>query len=267
MRFLLATALAMLLCSCYEDSTGCLDPDADNYDLVADLGCLDCCTFPELSVRLATVWKDSAVVLGRTYTDGAGNDFQFVRFRYYLGDLRLESSTTDLADPSRPLELIATDSTTLSLNGNYLLASLSTTTTAVGALRTGTASLTALTGSYGLPDRYRTVAPARAPNGDALRTQPGRLNFNDGRGYVQARLEYTRMPGGDTLSVSSFGSSPFALSFGETIVPIRGFDIRIDLEADLHKLLSATDLSADSTTISNLLRTATSFISVVGYAQ
>ncbi len=60
------------------------------------------------------------------------------------------------------------------LNGNYLLATTVQTTTNIGTLRTGTTGLTALSGTYGLPDRYRTVLPFLAPTGDALRTQPGR---------------------------------------------------------------------------------------------
>ncbi len=267
MRLLLATVVTLVLLGCYEDSTGCLDPDADNYDLLADQACVDCCTFPALSVRVSSVWQDTAVVVGRTYTDGFGHAFQFVRFRYYLGDLRLTSADAALADPSRTVALVAADNSPLSLNGNYLLASLTTTTTPVGTLRTGSSTLTGLSGTYGLADRYRTVAPTLAPTGDALRTQPGRLNFNDGRGYVQARLEYTRSPGGDTLSVSTYGSLPFLLDFGQGVTPARGFDLRVDVQARLDLLLGSVDLSADSTTVAEALGRAADFFVATGLAQ
>ena len=184
-----------------------------------------------------------------------------------MGDLRLESPTTTLADPSRLLDLVTTDSTTLTLNGNYLLASLTASTTAVGTLRTGNAALTGLSGTYGLADRYRTVVPALAPSGDPLRTQPGRLNFNDGRGYVQSRLEYTRQVGGDTLSVSvsSFGSVPFLVDFGGPFTPDRGADIQVNLRAELFELFRGVDLAADTATVAGQLGASAGFLSIGGF--
>ncbi|MCP9236466.1 MbnP family protein [Lewinella sp. JB7] len=268
---LICCYLAVCLTSCYEASTGCLDPDADNYDLLADEGCTDCCTYPTLSVRSTVVWQDTAVVAGQTYRDGAGHDFQLIRFRYYLGDLRLESAAADLPDPSRSvtlLEVLDGDTSQVTVNGNYLLATTaSVTTTGVGTVNTGVNPLTSLSGSYGLPDRYRNVIPASAPSGDALRTQAGRLNFRDGRGYVQARLEYTLPTQADTLSVSSFGSTPFEIDFGGGIVRVRGADIRLDMYADLHALLGTIDLTSDSATIANGLGRTTEFLSVVGITQ
>ena len=266
MRILLYSLLLLLGASCYEDRTGCLDPDAANYDLQADLGCLDCCTFPALSVRITSVWQDSALVVGQTYRDGANNTFQFVRFRYYLGSLRLESSVRELPDPVRPVELRqrVSGDTAITLNGNYLLATLSTATTAVGTISTGGATIEALSGTYGLDDRYRQVIPSSAPTGDALGTQPGRLNYNDGRGYAQARLEYTLTPGGDTLSATSYGNLPFVLPFGQDIQPRQGFDLRVDVQAELFDLLGTLNLASDTATVAQGLGAGTDFLTVTG---
>ncbi|NJB86549.1 hypothetical protein GGR26_002317 [Lewinella marina] len=272
MRLPLITAVVFgcLLFGCYEERVGCLDPDAANYDLLADVACPDCCTYPTISVRVTPSWEDSAVVVGKTYSDGAGNDFQIVRFRYYLGDLHLISAAAELPLPLRPveaLELRDGDTLSTSINGNYLLASTSTVTTTVGTLQTGDATINGLAGNYGLPDRYRWVIPGSLPSGDALRTQPGRLNYRDGRGYVQARLEYTLTPGGDTLSVSSYGSVPFLLDFGQDLQPLRGFDLRIDLQAQLADLLGEIDLAADSATVAAGLSQPVDFLIPVGLSQ
>ncbi|CAH0999354.1 hypothetical protein LEM8419_00652 [Neolewinella maritima] len=270
MRILLY-GLAILLCTgCYEDRVGCLDPDADNYDLQADEGCTDCCVYPDFSIRISPEWNDTALVVGQTYTDGAGHPFQLIRFRYYLGELRLESTATELAEPARPVELqegIAGDTTDVILNGNYLLATTTVTTSTVGTLRIGTAALRSFSGTYGLPDRYRNVIPFTAPSGDALRTQPGRLNYRDGRGYVQSRLEYTLTPGGDTLSVSSYGSVPFSLDFGDDLLPERGLDLRLDVTAQLDLLLGSIDLTADSATIAQALDREVDFLRPVAIVQ
>lgn len=252
--------LLPLLTACYEDRAGCLDPDAANYDLVADEDCPACCAYPALSVRLTTVWGEDPFVAGDTYTDGAGNDFQVVAFRYYLGDLRLLSAAADLPEPQRPLVLTDRSGAQVNLNGNYLLASTAPSTTGVGAFRLGQTPVSGFAGTYGLPERYRNIEPASAPPGDALRTQPRRLNFLDDRGYAQARLEYTTETGGDTLSVSAYGSEPFAFTFAEAVTPSRGADLQLDLEADLEVLLGGLDLAADSTIVADGIRGRIDFL-------
>ncbi len=268
--------LLLLLCvslsHCYEERTGCLDPDSSNYDLRADVACPDCCTYPQLSVRVSTVWQDSAIVAGQTYTDGAGHPFRIVRFRYYLGDLRLLSPTGELPVPQRPVELSAldgTDTIPLTVNGNYLLASTAVSTTIVGSLQAGNSSISGLTGTYGLPDRYRDIVPATAPTGDALRTQPGRLNFRDGEGYVQSRLEYVLLSAGDTVtrSVSSYGSVPFELDFGTEVTPERGLNLRVNLQARLADLLGTIDLTADSSAVAAALNREVEFLFPVSLTQ
>ena len=266
MRLPLLYGLLLTLCAagCYEDQTGCIDPDAANYDLQADLGCLNCCTYPAYSLRITPRWEDEPVVVGQRYPyEAAGDSFTLVRFRYYLGELQLRSAGEELPEPDRPVRLSALvggDTATVTLNGNYLLATTTPTTTNIGTLRTGTTGLTALSGTYGLPDRYRTVVPFLAPTGDALRTQPGRLNFNDGRGYVQARLEYVLEPGSDTLSVSTYGSDPFVVDFGGELLPSRGQATTIELSARFDRLLRPIDLGADSITIAEQLSSDTSFL-------
>ena len=269
MRPLLLFLLACALTGCYEERSGCLDPDAADYDLQADVACPDCCTYPELSVRVSSAWGDTTVVVGNTYTDGGGNPFQLIRFRYYLGDIQLLSSTVNLPVPARPVAVqeLRPDTVDVEINGNYLLASAARTTTVVGNLRTGTAALNGLSGTYGLPDSYRGVIPASAPSGDALRTQPGRLNFRDGAGYVQARIEYVLPPGTDTLSVSSYGSQPFVLDFGDDLPLERGLNLRVDVLARLDLLLGDLDLTADSATIAAGLNQPVDFLEATGLIQ
>ena len=257
----------LLLVGCYEERVGCLDPDANNYSLGADEACPACCTYPSFSIRLTTVWEDGALTPGTRYADGTGDTFQLVDFRYYLGDLRLVSSVTELGEPQRPVDLqeqVNSEVRDVTLNGNYLLAGSSRSSSAVGSVRLGTDALTGLAGTYGLPERYRNVLPRSAPTGDALRTQPRQLNYLDGRGYVQARLEYTLPPETDTLSVSTFASAPFALSFPDGVVPLRGADVLVDVEADLHALIGELDLSADSATIAGELTQPVDFLRATG---
>ena len=266
MRLLFGLIL-LSLTACYEEVTGCLNPDAANYDLQADEACGDCCTFPSLAVRVTPQWDGVPVVAGTRYPYGTqGDSFTLLRFRFYLGELQLVAGQDLLAAPERAVELFTLTSgvaTPVALNGNYLLATTAPNTTNIGTVAIGTRGLTGLTGTYGLPDRYRVVEPFLAPTNDALRTQPGRLNFNDGRGFVQARLEYVLTPG-DTLSVSSFGSTPFTISFGGTFVPDRGSNAQINLVAALDELLQPIDLAADSVTVAAGLGNSVNFLQLGG---
>lgn len=252
--------LPLVCASCYEDRVGCLDPDAANYALLADEACPDCCTYPVLSVRVSPVWEGEAVVPAATYADGAGHPFRLVDFRFYLGDLRLLAEGIDLPEPQRGVPLTLTDGTDVTLNGNYTLGTSARTTREVGSIRLGNRPVAGFAGSYGLPDRFRGVLPASAPSGDALRTQPRRLNYLDGNGYVQSRLEYVLAGTTDTLSVSTYGSVPFTFTFADPVTPDRGADIRLDLEADLAELLGEIDLTADSATLALQLGAAPNFI-------
>ena len=246
--------------SCYEDRVGCLDPDAANYDLVADEACPACCSYPQLSVGVTTVWAGEAFVPEAVYTDGAGNAFRLIDFRYYLGELRLLADGFDVPEPRRDVALTLADGTATTLNGNYTLGTTARTTREVGAVRLGVVPIAGFAGTYGLPDRYWSVVPASAPSGDALRTQPRRLNYLDGNGFVQSRLEYTLAGSPDTLSVSTYGSVPFTFRFAEPVTPARGADIRLELEADLGALLGAIDLSADSASLSVQLGASPDFL-------
>ena len=83
---LLSILMAVLLSACYEPTEGCLDVRATNFDLDADEGCADCCTYPELSLRFENVWvyPDSVAPLRlhTFYVDAVGNPFRFERIRF-----------------------------------------------------------------------------------------------------------------------------------------------------------------------------------------
>ncbi len=89
---------------------------------------------------------------------------------------------------------------------------------------------------------------------------PG-AELHDGRGYVQARLEYVLVPGSDTLSVSTYGSVPFEVDFGGELLPSRGQATTIDLSAQFDELLRPINLGADSATVAGQLGSSALFLS------
>lgn len=268
--FLLSTFLTLFLASaCYEDNIACLDPDAANYDILADEACPGCCEFPTFSLDVSRRWGDTVLVADRVYQDGAGNDFRLIRFRAYLSELLLATGSGTLPIPENEVEvdiLTGTDTVLTAINANLvLLSSTGTTTATVGRLRTGTEDLTRLAGTYGLGEAFTAVYPATAPASSPLSTQAGLLNFNDGQGYLTASAEYVLTASNDTVRVDLRGLTPVNLPFPGPLAPLRGINLTLELNADYQQLFGTIDLSAGAGEVADGLRNGLpDWLTVVG---
>lgn len=92
-RALLFLGLILATTACLEQEEGCLDINATNYQVDADLPCADCCMYPLLQLNFQhKVFPDTSLNLvyeDSIYQDGAGNEFRFRQIRYYLSNLHL----------------------------------------------------------------------------------------------------------------------------------------------------------------------------------
>ena len=250
MRLLFLFITLLLLTSCYEDRIACLDPDASNYDLQADEACPDdCCTYPNFTVELTRSFGERAFSLDSTYTDGAGNRFKIQRLRFYLGDVGLLANDRPLPVPENIIEVreaIAGDTLLAESNDSNLLVTTTGGNRVVGAYRSGgERSLTALSANLGLVPRIGAVVPRFAPAASPLSTQAGLLNFNDGRGYVQASLEYVLLGSNDTVRVDTYGSEPFVLPFPAAVEPQRGSALTVTVHVDYGLALGMANLAVN----------------------
>ncbi len=252
---LLLALLPLLLFSCYEDNIACLDPDATNYDILADQACPDdCCTFPTFSLDVDRFWADSAFSTEDVYPDGAGNQIRVLNFRVYLTELELVAQSALLPTPTNEIEVgvvTGTDTVLTDFNANLvLLETTSTSTTkSVGTLRLGTAALTQMQGRVGTADDFPAIVPSSAPAASPLATQVGLLNFNDGAGYLTASAEYLLVATNDTVRVDLYNSEPFLLDFFGSIEPQRGQNLTLELAANYREVFGTIDLSADENTV------------------
>lgn len=197
-----------------------------------------------------------------TYRDGAGNAFTLTDLRVYLGGVFLDAPGVDFGDPFNPQEVLVTgggDTLLTERNVNAVLYRASSGSAAVvgeqalGGFRPATLEFT-----LGLPADLQNTAPASPPSGSILRTQPRLLNFSDGRGYVQARLEYRLADSpAEARRVSTFGLERVSLAIpADYPLPDRGENLTLELVADLGPLFAASDLSADSVAVAAALEAA-----------
>ena len=210
MKYLLILlTLACTLTACYEDRIACLDPDASNYDLRADEACPDdCCNFPNLTVNFTRTFNGQPFSRDSVYVDGAGNRFTIQRLRFYLGDVQLLAGDRLLPTPENEIEIqraAAGDTLAINVNDNNLLVTTEGGNRTVGTYRGGVAALTGLSANLGLVPSVGVLLPSTAPAASPLATQVGLLNFNDGRGYLQASLEYTLVASRETFRTYVIG--------------------------------------------------------------
>jgi len=252
--FLLSFLLPFLLCSCYEDNISCLDPDATNYDILADEACPDCCELPTFSLDVDRFWADSAFRTTDVYPDGANNQVRVLNFRVYLTELELVPETGMLPTPTNEIEvgvLSGSDTVLTDFNANLVLLQTtpSSTISTVGRLRVGTEALTQVQGRVGTAEDFPAIIPSTVPAASPLSTQAGLLNFNDGQGYLTASAQYVLVATNDTVRVDLYDTAPITLDFRGRLEPLRGFDLTLEVAADYREVFGTIDLSADESTV------------------
>ena len=269
-RLIYALIPLLLYSSCYEDNIACLDPDATNYDILADEACPDCCVFPTFSIDVDRFWGTDVFSTDSLYTDGGGNALRIVRFRVYLSELELLAGDEVLPTPENFIEagiINGADTTLTEINANVvLLQTTGTGQSTVGRLRTGTAALTRVRGRVGPAEDFPAVYPPAAPGSSPLATQAGLLNFNDGRGYLTASVEYVLPDASpDTLRVDVRGTDFFNVDFPGPLAPLRGVDLTLEMAADYERVFGNVDMSGDATQVgSDVFARLTEWLEVTG---
>ncbi|PHI20623.1 hypothetical protein CEQ90_06080 [Lewinellaceae bacterium SD302] len=247
----LLVIIALVASGCYEDVEGCLDPNAANYDLDADIECLEtCCEFPELNIAINHLYGDTLLDRDSFYVNAANNVFRITRLRYYWSDLALIQEDGTRLEPEDSLDIglvdMNNDTLLVVINDNLnLFRTGSSSEREIGTFRTAQ-SVTSLTGRIGIEDDYQRVAPATAPDDHPLGFQEGRMHFGLDTGYVNFKLEYDLIVADDTIQrvIQDFGSQPLNVDFGGALALPRGFEITLSFEALLEEWLAGLDLAA-----------------------
>ncbi len=99
--------LITLISSCYKPTSGCLNIDATNYNASADEPCDDCCSFPNLNIKIThsvttegTFGQDSCInhSFDATFNNVANNYFQIKGMEFYLSDFQLIMSDGSISE-------------------------------------------------------------------------------------------------------------------------------------------------------------------------
>lgn len=103
-----------ILIACYENKEGCLDINATNFDVSADISCDDCCNYPLLRINVLHRIKDAQLdtfynlVIDQAITLDSIHFFNVKNIRYYISDVKLKRADGTLVGVNNEIELSVT---------------------------------------------------------------------------------------------------------------------------------------------------------------
>lgn len=255
---LLLLAVLLVLNSCYENIEGCLDIQASNFDLDADVACENCCSYPELRVRFLHQVKDNLLdtfytfSLNTPYAFTAEDTFSVENIRFYLSDFRLKLEDGSLLGVEDTITISipnATDTTQQVVEDNFVFVNRSAPSTSdIGVIRdavecTGIQFNLGITEPANQADAtfFETTHPLFA---DA----ESETYFSQDSGYIFNRLDIFRNPIDTTSLAVTTGTNAFLqlidldFSFSTTL----GFNTTVVLRVDYREWLKNIDFANDS---------------------
>lgn len=93
MYYRLVPFILLFVVACRPKEEGCMDPVAENYNVVADKNC--CCEYYQLNFNLQHFYGSDSNTLNSSqlYTDAQLDSFSLVEVRLYLSDMHLRRDT------------------------------------------------------------------------------------------------------------------------------------------------------------------------------
>lgn len=251
-KILILFLVPFFLNSCLEKSSGCLDPEAQNFAVEVDKSCDSCCLYPVLQVNIGAIWGDETTKFSyqKTWADATGRPFTIDTVAFYLSDFQLfNSATGDSAVIMDSLRMrVFPDSLGEFVRRNIALVRPTNETYNVGTLL-AKGDFDRLRFKIGLSDAQNLVIPARAPSSFPLRPQPEDLWDETSKSFVFFKMRLKK----DTFAATplttlewpqSRGSVQVELDFTEKTSWKRGISPTILIVMDYQKWFADVDLAA-----------------------
>lgn len=243
---LLLLTLCLTSTACYQSIEGCLDPNAINYGLDVDRECDDCCTYPQLYIRLVNRWTDADTTFlinynSTAYEDGGGHAFTIDRITYYLRDFALIRSSGAAVYPTDTVLVQQRSSSGVVeetyVRDDYLLINPGVSPSlSVGTLREN-GDFSQLRFQLGLVPATDEILPGSLPENHPLSLLDSSMYLLDEARYLSNRLDLERRQAGNTTPLLlSYGSErpsvSFVLDLPANFSLPAGFNVQITMEVN-----------------------------------
>lgn len=235
--------LVLILASCYENEDGCLDIQATNYDVSADIPCDGCCKYPTLKLKLYQSNDTLSLKLGDTITNNLGHQVRLLKYVYFVSNVAV---TIDEKQYYVNDSLAFWDgSDTTWVKNDIFRVRRSTPTYTIGDFRTSGA-ITNISFDIGIPASVEGKEILTTTD-NALYTDSDSLRQSDYT-YIIQRLQVAT---GDNLQDTSivdvpalFG--PRSVSISIDTASIQGKDKVIDLKVDYRHWFDDIDFTSNT---------------------
>lgn len=248
-----STIVFILFSSCSNDEEGCLDVQATNFDVTADVACNSCCTYPELSFRVNHIYTDSAnFILDATYLDAIDSPFTVSSAQMYISDVQLIRADGTGVGVTDNLTLTFSDNTTSVIEDNFLFVRKS-----IGNYTSGTIGNISTEGKFekirfnvGVNPTANHAQISNMPDGHALAEQTESMHLDINDGYIFTKLQIVTDTTSTDFTIYEI-SGDGSLTTIELDYPLNidaGFDISLIVNMDYNILFSNIDFQNDDET-------------------
>lgn len=86
----LASLVFVLVMACGTKNEGCIDANASNFDVSADVNC--CCIYPRMGLQFEFFYGDERFSLRDTLIDAAGDSFLIEDLRFYVSEVKFRDA-------------------------------------------------------------------------------------------------------------------------------------------------------------------------------
>jgi hypothetical protein len=252
----LLLAIPLLLPSCFEPESGCLDNEALNYALDVDQPCSDCCEYPSLVLDVQHRYIKDSVEQGilpatTVHEDDFGQLFFFKSVRFFVNNVHLLNAESIPFRVEEELPLVVIESNRIRLDtveDNFALVDVSNLNDyTLGTIRGG-GQFENLSFDFGLADPASKADIDEVPVEHPL-NEP-ELYLGDEEGYVFFEMELYR----DTSQVNldsvkvqidrTAGLPDFNFPINFYLNP--GFNTEVILRINYADLLAGVNVRTDS---------------------
>ena len=247
--YLLLVISLLFFAECYEPKKGCLDIDASNFDVSADIVCPDnCCVYPLLKLSIAHKAGDAFLSFDSVYTTNGINHIRIKDVRFYLTQVHLISSSGLSVGVKDSLTLTVRNAGVdemIRVEDNFQIVSRQSSNYTVGEIRTS-GNFEAIQFFVGVAFEANHADPLSLEEGHPLGIQADTMHWDQNAGYIFNKIKFQPDTSLNDIKTIEIGTPvnlvQVELPLSKTVR--RGFDINIALSIDYLVWFKGIDFAA-----------------------
>lgn len=238
--------LTAISISCKEPNEGCLDADATNFDVSADVSC--CCTYPAIRFSLLHRWDSILFSHDSIYNNGLAS-FRITDIDYYISGLELmdDSGVLFPSEDSIRYDIAIAGDTTMGWGTDDVdLVNRSLVDPNFGTSRLN-GTISNISFDIGIDPRFENAVPSSFPTNHALYFKSDSM-YLEHEGYLAAKFSYSLAPDFiDTIEVLiPFEDAVYDIDFQANTFTNRGNDHNFTFYIDYAEWFKNIDFQNNS---------------------